>query len=148
MDSNFDKKKVTSHNKEALLHEYDKRFDYELNSIQRRWMMLSVYIVVCGFSLSIFQNVAFKPILALFNVLAGVCSIGYYTQVRSRAYTNSLRLKEVADALGIVGIAHVQRKERLFRFKGVSFYVIMFMITLTLVWCIILLILLFNFDIF
>ena len=93
---------------ESLLLEYEKRFDYEMHSIDRRWKMLTVFIAVSGSSLAVYNIVQFKIILSFFNVITGLCSIGYYMQVRSRAYVNALRLKEVADSLGIMGLAHIK----------------------------------------
>lgn len=140
-------KEVAPNNKEALLVEYGKRFDYELNNVGRRWQMLTVFIALSGFSLAVYSKVDFKIILVLFNLCAGLCSIGYYIQVRSRAYDNAMRLKDVAKVLGIVGLAHIKKRENIIRFKGVSFYVIIFASGLTIGWFVILLSIIFGFKI-
>lgn len=124
---------------QALLSEYVKRFDYEFKSIERRWKMLTIFIAVSGFSLASLTIIEFKIFLSVFNVLTGLLSMAYWVQVRSRAYLNDLRLKEVADTLGIVGLAHIQKAEPIFRFKSVSLYVMLFMIIVTLGWVVILL---------
>jgi len=111
----------------SLLVEYEQRFAYEFNSIDRRWKMLTVFIAVSGFSLASFHDVDFKATLAAFNMLIGVLSIAYWLQVRSRAYKNGLRLKQVAAMLGIVGLVHLSRQERVIRLGGVSFYAVLFM---------------------
>lgn len=134
---------VLKHNKKAseaaLLLEYQKRFDYEFKSIERRWKMLTIFIAVSGFSLASYKIIEFKIVLALFNILTGALSMAYWVQVRSRAYLNDLRLKEVAESLGIVGLVHIRKAESIFRFKGVSFYVMLFMIIVTIGWVAILL---------
>ena len=124
---------------ESMLVEYEQRFAYEFNSIDRRWKMLTVFIAVSGFSLASFDKVDFKATLAAFNMLIGVLSIAYWLQVRSRAYMNGLRLKQLADKLGIVGLVHLNREERVVRFSGVSFYAVGFMAIVSVGWALLLL---------
>ncbi len=122
----------------ALLVEYEKRFEYEFASMDRRWQMMAFFLAISGGSLALYQTIHFRVTLALFNILTGLFTIAYYVQVRSRAYDNAIRLKEISDMLGIVGVAHIRKRERLFRFSGVSFYAILFMILLVVGWTVIL----------